>query len=343
MVCYPSKWAIPGLGPLHPSIDSVHFYSSATVGTLNYAYRPLLKRLSHTFAVTANNQPGNRSQLNVVGTNDPALWRELRAKDAHLGRYTVGSVELAYDIEASSEDDARSKVLEIVSLVHKRWHVRRQVIPVQANQIPFPGHINGPTFYYEDRRSGVRLKCYARYRKLPVDSFGEACARIEWTLQRKEAVERYLGSNKLKGLVQADLNSFIQRHLVLRMVDYGKLFAVWSGSRLTSNQQQPKSLHQLTGTLKQRLTNPDFRLKRKLDQLFRKLAYDHSSGPGDFTNAWHLWRSSPAQLRGWLMNMGTKPKRLKTGRPKKTKTHRRTISRHRVNQCFRRVHLVQVV
>jgi hypothetical protein len=345
MAPYPSEWAIPGLGRLYPSIDSVQIYSSATVGSVNHNYGALLKSLSHTFFVTTNNtnHPGNCSKLTVVGTNDSELWDALRAHDALLGRYTVGSVELAYDIEASSEDDARSKVRDIVALIQKPRHVRRHVISVESEQPPAPGQINGPTFYYEDRRSGVRLKCYARHRKLAGGRFGAPCARIEWTLQRKAAVDRYLGSNKLDALTRVDLNKFVQSHLVLQKVDYGRFFAVWSGKHLSQKLPQPRELDELTGTLTERLTNADFRLKGKLNQLFRKLAYDHSNGEEDFMSTWHLWRSSPAQLRGYLMNKASKRLPRKKGRPKKSKTFRRTITRHRVNQCFTRVHLVKAV
>jgi hypothetical protein len=345
MAPYPSEWAIPGLGRLYPSIDSVQIYSSATVGSVNHNYGALLKSLSHTFFVTTNNtnHPGNCSKLTVVGTNDSELWRALRANDALLGTYTVGSVELAFDIEASSQDEARSKVLDVVALLQKPRHVRRQVISVESDQPPGPGHINGPTFYYEDHRSGVRLKCYARYRKLAGARFGAPCARIEWTLQRKAAVERYLGSNKLDALTQADLNKFVQRHLVLQKVDYGKLFAVWSGKHLSQKLPQPIEWHELTGTRKGRSANAGYALRGKLNQLFRKLAYDHSNGEENFMSTWHLWRNSPAQLRGWLMKQATKRTRLKKGRPKKSKTFRRSITRHRVNQCFRRVHLVKAV
>lgn len=66
---------------------------------------------------------------------------------------------------------------------------RQQPMP---DQTPPAGCVSEPTFYLEDRKGSVRLKCYVRQQKIPGGGFGELCLRLEWTLTGQRALTCHL-------------------------------------------------------------------------------------------------------------------------------------------------------
>src|SRR5262249_31222401 len=141
-----------------------------------------------------------------------------------LGGHRVMEVEIAFDAVADAASAAqrglRALVGQIVKPRHQRRHVRAEHHP---DQTPPPGCTRGPTFYLEDRKSGVKLKAYVGFRKRLGGGCGDEHVRLEWTLSRKPAVVRHIGGNKIEDLLTADLGEFMERNLRLEQVDHVEL------------------------------------------------------------------------------------------------------------------------
>ena len=70
----------------------------------------------------------------------------------------------------------------LVGQLGKRRHQRGYISSVhKPDDTPPAGCVAEPTFYLEDRKGSVGLKCYARHQKHPGGGFGGLCVRLEWT------------------------------------------------------------------------------------------------------------------------------------------------------------------
>jgi hypothetical protein len=252
-------------------------------------------------------------------------------------------VEIAFDSVAGAPSSAPTGLLVLVGQIVKPRHQRRHLrVEHQPDRTPPPGCTSGPTFYFEDRRSSVKLKAYVRQRKLPGGSFGEEHVRLEWTLSRKPAVVRHLGGNKIEHLLKADLGKFLGRNLRLEQVDHVELGYMLAGipARRRQKPQSPPASN--SPTILKQLRDPDYRARRQALTLLRCLANREEAKFADFEQALWVCQHSPAQIRGYLKELrdGTRPRRR--GRPKNIKPRRMPITDYKIERCFRRIRAVPV-
>jgi hypothetical protein len=322
---HPARWSIPGVGDVHPCIDRVVITSPFSVGRLMVRLpKSDLERASHTFLVVtpsknASLQTGSVVQLSGARSLAPLLL--LRNYELELGSYSIVSAEIAYDVFAASEDAALKCLTTLIGTLSKRNHQRGFLhCEHKPYHTPPPGRISGPTHYFENRTSGVNLKCYVRHEKLAGGRFGQPIVRLEWTLRGKPALVRHLGGNQIGDLLRADLNDFFERNLRLERVDHLALGKLLRGCLLTAN----LTSKQVT------------RAKAFAYSNLRRLAHqEHARGRfPSLDHALKVCQFSPAQIRGYLRKL-CGGKRLNRGRPKsKPKIQRRAITDHRINACF---------
>ena len=347
------RWRIPGVGVLLPRLDKVRVVSSATVGTLKKML-PIddLKRASHAADVETHRgkYPALRSTVWFVGAGDSAPCELLAKRERFLGAYSVVEAEVAFDVAAKTDDEAREKLFELVGLLAKPRHFRKHLLVVhKPDQKPKPGYIAEPTFYFEDRQSRVALKCYCRRAKLKDGNFGGPCLRIEWTLKGKAAIDRHLGGNKIKDLLKADLNNFLRRNLRLEKVNHIALGNLLRGARLGS--KIPSDLVSYKN-IREQFKDQAYWSWRTAFLALRWLAHREEAKFKDWDLALWTCENSPAQIRGHLrqcqqiellrrklLTAGQKKVLRKRGRPKQGRRHRRAISDYRINACFRMIPL----
>ena len=98
-------------------------------------------------------------------------------KDA--GRYRITQAELAFDVKHCPGEDVERRLLSLIGRLDKPWHQRGylHLIDKPSDRLS-PGYLpRMPTIYYEDRRSSVAMKCYARKAKLPEGRFRGRCRK----------------------------------------------------------------------------------------------------------------------------------------------------------------------
>ena len=307
------QWSIPGVGPLQPCFEIV---SSATVGKLNMLL-PIaaLKAACHRFELRTCTGPDPRlwSRIIVVGTHAANSWPILARHEAALGRYRVTKAEVAFDVHAQSIADASEKLFALTGMLTKPRHQRRCLWSVhKPASDPRPGYVSAPTCYFEDRKSSVKMKVYARHRKVPSGGFGGPCVRLEWTLVGERALTRHLGGNKIHHLARADLNAFLKRNLRLERVDHVALGnLIFPPRPIPPNSQAPYN-------------DLDYRAKRAAFLALRVLAYREADKFGDPTAAWRMCRDSPAQIRGHLRVLRDRQRRRKRSRRGRPRANRST-------------------
>jgi hypothetical protein len=320
------RWSIPGVGVLRPCFDRVNIVSSATVGALKRLLpMAALARVSHSFDIITYDGPDPRlrSRIVAVGTHSSNLWSLLAQHARALAQHRITQAEIAFDVSACSVDDARETMFKLVSLLAKPRHQRGHVLSVyKSYQTPPPGCVAEPTFYFENRNAGVKLKCYVRKRKLPAGgAFGEPCMRLEWTLTGQPALTRHLGGNHIRHLLTADLNAFLKRNIRLERPNYVALGNLLRGLK----------------NLKKQWKEP----KKAAFLILRRLAYRELGKFGDDSQlAVFVCQNSPAQIRGYCRELRDRKRGTRRGRPKERKpSSRRPITDHRINACFDRIEL----
>jgi hypothetical protein len=195
-----SSWAIPGVGELYAHFDRVLIVSPTPVGVLNTLLPvPTLRKTSHYFNITTYTGKNSklRSIITVVCAQDCNPLAILNEHEALLGDYSVVEVEVAFDTANDNHAGARETLLALVGQLRKPWH-RRGHLHVEHKPLckPPAGCLPEPTFYFEDRKAGVKLKAYMRHQKFAGGGFAvEEHTRLEWTLSRKLAIKRYLYGN----------------------------------------------------------------------------------------------------------------------------------------------------
>ena len=259
-----TNWAIPNVGTLRPCFDRIVIVSRTPFGILKTRL-PLhiLRNVSHSFHITTytGQHPRLRSVITLVCAQDHQPLQILADHEALLGDHRVVEVEIAFDVVADAcgaQEGLLALVGQIVKPRHQRRHVRAEHHP---DQTPPPGCTRGPTFYLEDRKSGVKLKAYVRLRKLRGGGFGDEHIRLEWTLSRKPAVVRHVGGNKIEDLLIADLGKFMERNLRLEQVDPVQLGYLLGGipARRRTKPQNPPAPPVL-----EPLRDPDYRARRRV-------------------------------------------------------------------------------
>jgi hypothetical protein len=213
------RFAIPEVGVVRPGLDRVRIVSSASVGALkNLLPMGDLERTSHSVDIMRYERPDPRlrSKITIVGAHNPDPWHILADHERALRHYRVTEAELAFDVDASTIEEACTKLFALVTQLGKFRHQRGHLRVVHKPEgSPPPGCVRAPTFYFENRGARVKMKCYVRYQKLPKGGFGAPCMRLEWTLTEKPALTRHLGGNQIQHLQTADLNAFLKRNIRL--------------------------------------------------------------------------------------------------------------------------------
>jgi hypothetical protein len=309
--------------------DRVCIASSRSVGALK-TLLPLaaLKRVTHTFDINTHRSPDPRvrSYIGVVEADGARPWQLLQRHEQALAKYRVTQAEIACDVNVDSITAAHEAMRALVALVDKPWHQRSHLrLAHKPNETPPTGCVAElPTIYYEGPRSSVALKCYTRYRKLADGQFGGLCVRLEWTFKSKRALERYLGGNQIKDLLEADLSEFFRRHMRLRRVDYVAL------GRLLGGEPAIRNLPRMA-----QWNDSDY-LARAYLQL-RSLAHrEHEEGNLPDLE-WAMWicQNSPAQIRGYCNELRDAERKTSRGRPRaRSRSQPRRITDYRIRACF---------
>jgi hypothetical protein len=315
-----------------------------------------LKRASHAADVVTHpgKDPRLRSTVWFVCADDRSPCELLATREAFLGIYRVVEAEVAFDVAAKTNDEARKKLFALVGLLAKPRHFRKHLLMVQKpEQKPGRGCMAEPTFYFEERRSRAALKCYCRFAKLKGGAFGGPCMRVEWTLKGKAAIERHLGGNKIKDLLKADVNGFLRHNLRLEKVNHIALGRLLSGASLGG--KIPSALAPLSSkNIREQLKDPAYWFWRNGLLALRWLAHREEAKFKDWESALLTCENSPAQIRGLLRELQRRellrrkkslltPRQRKglrkRGRPKQGRLRRRAYSNHRINACFRKIPL----
>ena len=336
-----TNWAIPNVGTLRPCFDRVVIVSRTPVGILNTRLPlQILRKVSHSFHITTykGQHPWLRSVITLVCAQDHRPLQILAEHKALLGDHRVVEVEIAFDVVADAASGPQEGLVALVGQIvkprHQRRHVRAEHHP---DQTPPPGCTRGPTFYLEDRKSGVKLKAYVRLRKLPGGGFDDEHVRLEWTLSRKPAVVRHVGGNKIEDLLAADLGKFMERNLRLEQVDHIKLGYLLGGTpaRRRKKPQNPPASNRPTILGQSR--DADDRARQRAGVLSHWLANREETKFADHEQALWVCQHSPAQIRGYLKELrdGTHPR--KRGRPRNVPRGERPITDYQIDSCFRRI------
>jgi len=341
-----TNWAIPNVGTLRPCFDRVVIVSRTPVGILNTRLPlQILRKVSHSFHITTykGQHPWLRSVMTLVCAQDHRPLQILAEHKALLGDHRVVEVEIAFDVVADAASGAQEGLVALVGQIvkprHQRRHIRAEYHP---DQTPPPGRTRGPTFYFEDRKSGVKLKAYVRLRKLPGGGFDDEHVRLEWTLSRKPAVVRHVGGNKIEDLLTADLGEFMERNLRLEEVNHVKLGYLLGGipSRRRKKPQNPPASNR--PTILDQLRDADYRARQRAGVLSRRLANREEKKFADYEQALWVCQHSPAQIRGYLKELRDGGHPRKRGRPRNVPRRERPITDYQIDSCFRRIKPLRV-
>lgn len=341
-----TNWAIPNVGTLRPCFDRVVIVSRTPVGILNTRLPlQILRKVSHSFHITTykGQHPWLRSVITLVCAQDHRPLQILAEHKALLGDHRVVEVEIAFDVVADAASGAQEGLVALVGQIvkprHQRRHIRAEYHP---DQTPPPGCTRGPTFYFEDRKSGVKLKAYVRLRKLPGGGFDDEHVRLEWTLSRKPAVVRHVGGNKIEDLLTADLGEFMERNLRLEEVNHVKLGYLLGGipSRRRKKPQNPPASNR--PTILEQLRDADYRARQRAGVLSRRLANREEKKFADYEQALWVCQHSPAQIRGYLKELRDGGHPRKRGRPRNVPRRERPITDYQIDSCFRRIKPLRV-
>lgn len=327
---------------LRPCIDRVCIVSAASVGALKRVL-PIyeLERTCHSLEILRYQGPDPRlcSRITIVCAGTASPWLILAAHQSALGRYSITQVEIAYDVDASTMEQAREIQCALLKQLGKFRHQLRHVRVVhKPYDDPPPGCIPEPTFYLEDRKARVRLKCYIRREKLPRHVFGELCVRLEWTLTGKPTLTRYLGGNQIQHLQGLDLNTFLTRNIRLEQLDY-----VAFGNLFRRSRRIRKAAPGTRSIGPAHYDNPDYRAWRAAHLILQKLAYeeaDRPGGPGDWDLAMTV-AHNPAYVRSYCRRLRDEDQKQR-GSKKRSLLQRTAITDYRIEQCFDPVELIPI-
>lgn len=254
------------------------------------------------------------SEIDLTCSPDCDGLRLLQLYEPDLGRHAAKEVEIAVDVDCASSVQVESELMRVIGLMlkghHRRHSMRVAFEKDQAN--PPPGCLPLPTFYFEDRRSGVRLKVYSRQAKRVGGQFAGYIVRIEWTLSG-DAIIRKLGiaTRGLSDLIKADLYAFVQENLMIAEIDHARLGALLLPSdtltRLES--QQPVRRYMKGMTAKEYWS----RRASYLYLLTRAIRDEHLLGGEEWATL--VCQKSPAQIAGYFRELQDKEQASLPKRP----------------------------
>jgi len=146
-----ARWCIPGVGVLNPRLDRVMIVSSMTPGGLKYRLPvPDLRQVSHRFVINRyqgrNPRMASTVLLTCAGNLDPLVI--LQAYEVKLGQHSVVEAEIAFDVHATSIDDARKRLKALIAVVDKPRHRRGRLrIEHKPDKEPPAGCLAEPTIF----------------------------------------------------------------------------------------------------------------------------------------------------------------------------------------------------
>ncbi|TPL10187.1 hypothetical protein FJ938_05630 [Mesorhizobium sp. B2-4-14] len=337
---------IPETGTFQPTFDAISICTDVPKAQLRQLL-PIeeLERCSHAFKL--EKRRGKRgSRLKIVCLPDKEALKLLQQHEHALGPYRATKVEAAFDIDASSEKSAlvgRDSLLRQLGKVnHERGYITfvsesKKGRPLTDKELENRGLFRHPTIYFEHDKSAHNLKIYIRRRKLAQGQFGSPVVRLEWTSKRSRAVRAHFGGDQISDLINANLESYLHRFLVLEQIDYvklGKLLApktVMRPSKRTSITTRAN-----TPPVAALFREVDFRAGRVahlalkvLEQRGGRQIKARRDVPEE------IWQSSPAQIKGRLRDA---IRTMKAKRPSKNTTKRRrrrhALTTKKLAECF---------
>ena len=197
------------------SIDQVTLVTSTSTRSLN-ARLPIkeLRYFCPEFRVLPLNKYNYKSKICFLALNLNFLETLVRSEEL-IGAYEISEIELAFDFPASDEREARAIHKYIYRNLYKKYHRRRQLSECSCNTPPPHSIIQGPTIYWEDRKSKTGLKAYCRYSKVT----GKPAARLEWTLRGARDIKKKTGIDRIEDLIEFNSESFLERHFVIETIN----------------------------------------------------------------------------------------------------------------------------
>jgi len=176
----------------------------------------------------------------------------------------------------------------------------------------------------------MAFKSYCRWDKAAFGQFkAQPVTHFEWTL-KGVAIKTHLGGNQIGDLLNANLRTFVGKHLKLERVDHaavGKLLA----PKMARQREWP-------------LNDPDYWARQAAFRALKFSWYDatdrcrkcSAAGPcGKHELALAVWQLSPAHVRGFLHRLRTGVRVRKRGRPRKHRPQARSkITTYQISRCF---------
>ncbi|MDX8435333.1 hypothetical protein RFN25_18075 [Mesorhizobium abyssinicae] len=296
---------LPGIGTATIGYDQMLIGTNTKFDDLATALPlPELSAAFHQFQFYQHMEnPYYWSEINLTCSPDHDGFSVLQLYEPALGsKYAATEVEIAVDVDCASSEQVGSELMRVVGLVfkgHHRRHSMRVVFEKNQEDIP-PGCLPLPTFYFEDRKSSVRLKVYARQAKRVAGRFAGYIVRIEWTLAGGTIIRKLgIASRRLSDLIKADLLAFVQRDLMIAEVDHTRLGALLlPADTLTRLESEHPDRRYMKG-----MTAKDYWSRRAsfLYLLTRATRDEHLLGGEEW--ATRVCHESPAQIAGYFREL----------------------------------------
>lgn len=344
---------IPGIGTFQPTFDAIHICTDVPKTQLEQLLpNKQLAQRSHTFKIEKRHGKQG-SRIKIVCLPGKAALKLLKKHEAALGSYWVNKVEAAFDISARSEKDAlfvRHRQLQHLGKVnHKRGYIgfvsrTKQGRRLTGEQLNRRGLFDYPTVYFENDKSAHNLKSYIRRRKLAGRRFGSIIARLEWTSKGRRAVRAHFGGDQLSDLINANLESYLHRFLVLEQIDYVKLGMLLAPTTVIRRAKRtPTNASANASAVAALFRNVDYRARRVAHLAIKVLEQREWPQSEECSNVpEEIWRSSPAQIkrrfRDAIRKMQTK-RRAKKPTMRRRQRHPLTIKK--LQACFTKIPLTR--
>ncbi|ESY24256.1 hypothetical protein [Mesorhizobium sp. LNJC394B00] len=342
---------IPGIGTFRPTFDAINICTEVPKDQLGQLL-PIeeLERRSHSFKIEKRH--GKRgSRLKIVCLPDKAVLKLLQKHEAALGSYWVNKVEAAFDIDARSEKTAllvRDWLLRHLGKInHERGYIgfvskAKKGPRLTAKELKRRGLFDHPTIYFEHDKAAHNLKIYIRRRKLALGQFGSIIAHLEWTSKGGRAVRTHFGGDQLSDLINANLESYLHRFLILEQIDYvklGKLLAprtVMRHAKLTSSNPRANAIP-VTALFR----DADYRASRVAHLAIKVLEQREWPQIEEVRSVpEEVWRSSPAQIKGRFRDAIRKMQAKRHAKkPAKRRLQRHPLTMKKLQTCFTKISL----
>ncbi|MER9105734.1 hypothetical protein NKH95_17525 [Mesorhizobium sp. M0848] len=342
----PAILTIPGIGTFQPTFDAVNICTDVPKDQLEQILpKKQLEQRSHAFQI--ENRHGRQgSRLKIVCLPGKAVLRLLKKHEAALGSYWANKVEAAFDLDAGSVKGAlllRDWQLRHLDKVnHKRGYIgfvskAKKGPSLTAERLKRRGLFDHPTVYFEHDKAAHNLKIYIRRRKLALRQFGSIITRLEWTSKGRRAVKAHFGGDQLSDLINANLESYLHRFLVLEQIDYVKLGKQLS-PRTVMRHAKPTNARANAVQVTALFRSVDYRARRVAHLAIKVL--EQREWPQIAEVPEEVWRSSPAQIKGRFRNALRKMQaRRRAKKPASRRRQRHPLTMKKLQTCFTRIPL----